>query len=142
MCDVLHQRQIKFWLYPDLLFSLSNLKKLQDNLLDTIHGLTKSVLKSKKGVFDENYKKGKLPRPTLQEVINEDNTDKNVSNGMNGTNTPNLMDDLDMQDENDVGEKRRLAFLDLMIETAHYTKQLSDEEITDQVNTIMFEVGK
>ena len=46
------------------------------------------------------------------------------------------MDDID---ENDVGEKRRLAFLDLMIETAHVTKQLSDTEIKEQVDTIMFE---
>lgn len=51
-----------------------------------------------------------------------------------------LRDDLDDLDENDVGEKRRLAFLDLMLETAHYTNQISDEEIKNQVDTIMFEV--
>lgn len=47
--------------------------------------------------------------------------------------TVGLRDDLDEIDENDVGEKRRLAFLDLMIETAHYTKKLSMEDIKDQV---------
>lgn len=52
-----------------------------------------------------------------------------------------LRDDLDDLDENDVGEKRRLAFLDLMLETAHYTNQISDEEIKNQVDTIMFEVS-
>jgi len=50
-----------------------------------------------------------------------------------------LRDDLDDLDENDVGEKRRLAFLDLMLETAHYTNQITDEEIKNQVDTIMFE---
>lgn len=137
MCDVLHQRQIKFWLYPDLIFGISNLKKIQNELLSVIHGLTRSVIKSKKQIFDDDFKKGKLPSPTLQEVINrkdEFKDDKCLEQN------DNLIDDLDIQDENDVGEKRRLAFLDLMIETAHYTKQLTDEEIKDQVNTIMFEV--
>ena len=47
------------------------------------------------------------------------------------------MDDID---ENDIGEKRRLAFLDLMIETSHFNpNQLSNEEIKQQVDTIMFE---
>jgi cytochrome P450 family 4 len=47
---------------------------------------------------------------------------------------------LDDIDENDIGEKRRLAFLDLMIETSHYNpNQLSSDEIKQQVDTIMFE---
>jgi cytochrome P450 family 4 len=51
-----------------------------------------------------------------------------------------LRDDLDDLDENDIGEKRRLAFLDLMIETSHYNpNQLSSDEIKQQVDTIMFE---
>lgn len=56
------------------------------------------------------------------------------------TKVTGLRDDLDDLDENDVGEKRRLAFLDLMLETAHYSPNiLSDEDIKNQVDTIMFE---
>lgn len=40
-----------------------------------------------------------------------------------------------------VGEKKRLAFLDLMIESAQNgTNNISDLEIKEEVDTIMFEV--
>jgi hypothetical protein len=41
-----------------------------------------------------------------------------------------------------VGEKKRLAFLDLMIESAQSgVNQITDHEIKEQVDTIMFEVS-
>lgn len=72
----------------------------------------------------------------MQEII-----DENVeSPPINEPKVTGLRDDLDDIDDNDVGEKRRLAFLDLLIETSHFNpNQLSTEEIKNQVDTIMFE---
>lgn len=49
-----------------------------------------------------------------------------------------LKDDLD--DDNDVGEKKRQAFLDLLMEAGQNGTTLTDDEVKEQVDTIMFEV--
>lgn len=43
MCDILHLRQTKIWLRPEMLFKLTDYAKTQTRLLDIIHGLTKKV---------------------------------------------------------------------------------------------------
>ncbi|CAO1399322.1 unnamed protein product [Diamesa tonsa] len=135
MCDIIHQRHYKIHLRLNAFFNLTKFRKIQNDSLSIIHGLTKSVLKSKQQIFNQNLMEGHLPSPTLEEIIKDDQFDKvTTPQNVNG-----LRDDLDDIDENDVGEKRRLAFLDLMIETAHYTKQLTDQQIKEQVDTIMFE---
>ncbi|XP_069674683.1 cytochrome P450 4g15-like [Periplaneta americana] len=126
MCNILHLRQSKIWLRPDWLFGLTKYGKQQDNLLGIIHGLTKKVIKRKK----EEIKKGN--KKYIDSSVSVE--DKNVLTANKG-----LRDDLDEQDENDVGQKKRMAFLDLMIETSQDGVVLTDDEIKEEVDTIMFE---
>lgn len=145
MCDILHKRQLKIHLRLDPLFNLTGVKKEQERLLSIIHGLTRKVVKQKKALFERNLAEGRgLPSPSLSEIIGRDEKPGEAK----ATGAPAfisqgsmLRDDLDENDENDIGEKRRLAFLDLMIESAKTagTAAISDEEIKEEVDTIMFE---
>lgn len=139
MCDIIHQRHYKIYYRYDALFNFSNFKKKQEELLGIIHGLTKKVLRIKKTEFEKNVKEGKMPSPSLNEIINETNKETTKKSNAAKSKKSGLRDDLDDQDEDDIGEKRRLAFLDLMIETAHNGADLSDNDIKEEVDTIMFE---
>ncbi|XP_067006187.2 cytochrome P450 4g15 [Anabrus simplex] len=127
MCDILHLRHTKLWLRPNLLFKMSGLSKVQGKLLEVIHGLTRKVVKKRK----EDVKDGITSH--IEEIAAPI-----PKKGLDGPVTA-PRDDLDEQDENDVGEKKRLAFLDLMIESARNGLVLTDEEIKEEVDTIMFE---
>ncbi|CAB3235965.1 unnamed protein product [Arctia plantaginis] len=140
MCDIIHQRHYKLWLRFDALFNLSSFYKQQQKLLGIIHGLTNKVIKNKKETYFENKAKGVVPL-TLEELTRTPddvlaNNDKTLSEDV----FKGYRDDLDFNDENDIGEKKRLAFLDLMIESAQNgTHDISDHEIKEEVDTIMFE---
>ncbi|XP_075972261.1 cytochrome P450 4g15-like [Anticarsia gemmatalis] len=142
MCDIIHQRHYKLWLRFDALFNLSPFFKQQEKLLGIIHGLTNKVIKSKKETYLENKSKGFVP-PTIAELTKGSTDDNVLANGEKSLSEDvfkGYRDDLDFNDENDIGEKKRLAFLDLMIESAQNgTHNISDHEIKEEVDTIMFE---
>lgn len=139
MCDIMHLRHTKIWLYPDLVFKLTNYAKKQVKLLETIHNLTKKVIKNKKEAFSKGTR-GSLAKPSIK--VQEEKPVKTLKTstieGMSFGQSAGLKDDLDV-DENDIGEKKRLAFLDMLLESAENGALISDEEIKEQVDTIMFE---
>lgn len=100
MCDILHARHVKVYLRFDAIFNMTKIKEHQEKLLNTIHGLTKRVIKEKKRLFEKNYKEGAVPTPSLSEIIANDY----VVPSKPFKNAEGLRDDLDEIDENDVGK--------------------------------------
>ncbi|XP_055370803.1 cytochrome P450 4g1-like [Condylostylus longicornis] len=140
MCDIIHKRTYNILYRWDTFYNKTSLRNYEEKLLGIIHGLTKRVIKHKNENYDKLYKDGSVPTPSLHDIIKHDYMDESSNKSENKkTEAKGLRDDLDDIDENDVGEKRRLAFLDLMIETAKGGANLTDDEIKDEVNTIMFE---
>ena len=142
MSDILHRRHFDVSIRFDILFKLSRLANLQKKLLKTIHTLTEHVIKEKSKDIEEKYKKYQQLKDAQNdkpiensEVTENENIKNNAANYM-----PYVRDDLDDIDENDVGEKKRLAFLEMMFELKK-NGQMTDEEIWEEVNTIMFEVS-
>lgn len=143
MCDILHARHRSLWLRANWIFNLTDLAKQQIKLLGTIHGLTMKVIRNKKNAFKQGAR-GSLARTEIQTSLENGLSDlpdgsKTTSvEGLSFGQSAGLKDDLDVADE-DIGEKKRLAFLDLLLESAENGALISDKEIKEQVDTIMFE---
>ncbi|CAD1479979.1 unnamed protein product, partial [Heterotrigona itama] len=140
LCEIIHRRTYNAILRVDLLFKFSQYAKEQLNSLSVIHGLTSQVIERKK---EEIYKKicsnieDKETEP--RKITTSAKSDTNVSDQHKSGQQYYVRDDLDEIDENDIGEKKRLAFLDLLLELSKNGAKLTDEEIQEEVNTILFE---
>lgn len=147
MCDIIHHRQIKIWLRPNILFQLQY-GNIQEKLLDTIHSLTKKVLKMRKEEYLKNQDNDKLNETSDSKILSSEAKTKEASKqketkidesgSFSFGQSAGLKDDLDVEG-NDVGEKKRMAFLDHLIESSQKGAPITDEEIKEQVDTIMFE---
>lgn len=141
MCDILHLRHRSLFYRSDWIFNLSKHATKQVKLLSTIHELTKKVIRSKKDAFVKGTR-GSLAETeikTAEANLKPSNGLTSVE-GLSFGQSSGLKDDLDVDvEENDIGEKKRLAFLDLLLESAQNGALISDKEIKEQVDTIMFE---
>jgi len=144
MSDILHRRHYDFSLYYDITFKFTKFAKKQKKLLNIIHTLTNHVIEEKSKDIEEKLIKDQQQKEVQNSesmeslsAIKKEGIDKN--NATKYTKLHYVRDDLDVIDENDVGEKKRLAFLEMMLDLKRNGCQMTDEEIRDEVNTIMFE---
>nr|AZR39471.1 cytochrome P450 [Agasicles hygrophila] len=144
MCDILHLRHTKIWLRSDFIFTRTKHAKTQEKLLNTIHSLTKKVIKEKRAAYEKGIKGSTAEVPDeIKTQKCEKNENYNINNGqtvvegLSYGQSAGLKDDIDVDD--DVGEKKRMAFLDLLVEASQDGSIINDEEIKEQVDTIMFE---
>jgi len=112
--SIVLNRQAKMWLQPECLFKLSSEYQRHKKCIETLHGVSNRVIRERK----EEVAKRKM--------LNNNSPDQ-VNN--------NLAD----VDKFEIGAKKRLAFLDLLIEASKEGTVLSNEDIREEVDTFMFE---
>jgi len=98
-----------FYLRPDFLYNLTPTKRRQDELIKILHDFTDKVIVNRR----EELLKSK-----------NNNVDKNN----------NIIDEND-----DIGAKKKMAFLDVLLHSSIDGKPLTNMDIREEVDTFMFE---
>lgn len=128
LSDILHRRQTRVWLYFDTIFNLTSSGRRQKELLKSVKGFVSNIVSKKKEAFEKGTR-GTLAKPVLikpEDKVKSKDDEKveEYSFGNNG-----LKDDLDVESSIDVGEKKRLAFLDLLLDSVKTGDLMSDDEV-------------
>lgn len=128
LCDILHKRHSKFYLRPDIIFTLLGIKRKHDHLISVIQGLTERVFRSKKEKLKDTFLTNDSSQPTYADLMKDtEDNDMQMKDGIFSNNSETI------------GAKRRMAFLDLMIESTYHGHNITEKEIKEEVDTIMFE---
>lgn len=128
MCDIIHNRQLKLLYRLDAIYNFTKMRQENNKLMNIILNMTRKVVEDRKNNFNAE-ERGIVDR------------DDELMKKKQQAKKDGLRDDLDDIDENDVGEKRRLALLDAMMEMEKNPDiKWTDKDVMDEVNTIMFEV--
>ncbi|XP_058443129.1 cytochrome P450 4c3-like [Malaya genurostris] len=116
--SIVQNRQQKIWLQPDFIFKRTADYRNHQRCLAILHEFSNRVIRERKEEIRKQKESNNNP--------NESSTD--FKSTLDGNNNPE-----------EFGRKKRLAFLDLLIEASQDGTVLSNEDIREEVDTFMFE---
>lgn len=116
--SIVLNRQAKFWMQSDFIFKLTDDYKRHEECIKILHGFSYRVIRERK----EQIKMEQAKKIAM------DQNNNNLSLDENG----NVIDD-----EDGLGKKKRLAFLDLLITASGNGSVLTDEDIREEVDTFV-----
>ncbi|XP_055614296.1 cytochrome P450 4c3-like, partial [Uranotaenia lowii] len=122
--SIVQNRQQKIWLQPDFIFKRTQDYRNHQRCLSILHEFSNRVIRERK----EEIRKQKLSNNNNIDSVADSNTGS--GNGFSNNNNNNA---------EEFGRKKRLAFLDLLIEASQDGAVLSNEDIREEVDTFMFE---
>lgn len=122
--NIITNRIVKPWLYHNTIFNFLPLGRVQNQLLQTLHGFTNNIIAERKRYHENTGRKY---------LKNFEDIEENVGNSTMTSGSDN--------DDNDnlTTRKRRLAMLDLLIEASWKNNEIDDEGIREEVDTFTFE---
>lgn len=103
------ERLVRPWYHVDFLWYRSQLARENKNALDIVHNYTRGVIRDRKAALEVKHK-----------------SDDSAAASGGG-------------DGESFGRKKRLAFLDLLLEGNQANNLLTDEDVREEVDTFMFE---
>lgn len=117
--SIILNRQKKFWLQSDLIFKMTKDYKRHEECIKILHGFSYRVIRERKQQIKmEQEMKAKL--------------DQNNNSSVDENGNRVLVDE-----EDSLGKKKRLAFLDLLITASGNGSILNDEDIREEVDTFV-----
>lgn len=133
--EIVQNRQAKVWLHPDFLFRMTDQYKEHQRCIELLHGFSYRVI---------NERKAELLEQNNNNNANNNNSNvrnRNVEHSAKKRSSNASSEDLDITKYEivDFPRKKRLAFLDLLIEASQNGTVLTDEDIREEVDTFMFE---
>lgn len=121
--SIVLNRQAKFWMQSDFIFKLTDDYRKHEECLRILHGFSYRVIRERKETISRELHKSKL----------DSNNNQKLSIDENGNN----VDSVALDEEESLGKKKRLAFLDLLITASGNGTVLTDEDIREEVDTFV-----
>lgn len=120
-------RQTKLWLQPEFIFRMTDHYRKHQKCVEILHEFSYRMIRERKEEVAKIKEKNLQRQCDNNNYIEDGSFDRNTSN----TKTTDT--------EEEFGKKKRLAFLDLLIEASQDGQVLSNDDIREEVDTFMFE---